>query len=186
MPRAIPPTNAAVSRGSVGSRVSGLRIVVRSAQAPSPKSQADSSTQKAISGAPPESTSGFISRPHYVRKRRAAPPADPSRSSFRGLPSYGRQSPKSSGTVAGCRARPPDACAVPRALQLLVPGREDAGPDLGDGDRELEVGRQRVVLRVDGPVVVAHPHLGATGVDHRLDRQHHAGLEQGAAARLAE
>ena len=40
--------------------------------------------------------------------------------------------------------------------------------------------------RVDGPAVVAHADLGAAGVDHRLDRQHHALLQLGALAGLAE
>src|SRR4051794_37208966 len=40
----------------------------------------------------------------------------------------------------------------------LVPGRQDARPVAGDGDGELEVGRQRAVLGVDRPAVVAHAH----------------------------
>ena len=39
---------------------------------------------------------------------------------------------------------------------------------------------------VDGPVVAAHPDLGRAGVDHRLDREHHARLQLRARARLAE
>src|SRR5215212_5266390 len=69
---------------------------------------------------------------------------------------------------------------------FLVPRSEDPRPIRGDRDRELEVGRERAVLRVDGPVVAADPDRRAAHVDHRLDGQNHALLEQRALARRAE
>src|SRR4051812_6938792 len=71
------------------------------------------------------------------------------------------------------------------AGSVQVPGGEDAGAVLRDGDGELEVGGQRAVGRIDGPVVIAEADVGAARVDHRLDGEHHARLEQGAAPRLA-
>src|SRR5690349_62291 len=67
----------------------------------------------------------------------------------------------------------------------LVPGREDAGTVGGDGDRELEVGRDGPVLGVDRPAVVAHADHVAARRGHRLDGQDHALLEPGAGAGLA-
>src|SRR5689334_9253297 len=43
---------------------------------------------------------------------------------------------------------------------IFVPGGEDPGAVLGDRDRELEVRGERAILRIDGPVVVAHTDLG--------------------------
>src|SRR3954454_22744153 len=67
----------------------------------------------------------------------------------------------------------------------LVPRGEDPRAAGGDGDRELEVGGQRPVLGVDRPAVVAHADLVAARVDHRLDREAHARLEQRALAGIA-
>src|SRR5437588_8659863 len=58
----------------------------------------------------------------------------------------------------------------------FVPGGQNPRPVRGDGHRELEVGGQRAVLGVDGPVIVAHPDPVAPGCDHRLDGQDHPGL----------
>ena len=80
---------------------------------------------------------------------------------------------------------PPRAAGQRGVAVLHVPGREDARPVGGDGDGELEVGGQRAVLGVDRPAVVAHAHAVAPGVDHRLDGEDHALLEQGAAAGVA-
>src|SRR4051794_27345746 len=61
---------------------------------------------------------------------------------------------------------------------VLVPRREDARAVRRDGHRELEVGGQRAVLRVDRPVVLGHPDGVPAGGDHRLDREDHALLEK--------
>src|ERR1700733_6878372 len=61
----------------------------------------------------------------------------------------------------------------------LVPGREDPRPGRRDGDRELEVRRQRPVLGVDRPVVVADAHGVAPGGDHRLAPEPPPPLPQG-------
>src|SRR5437764_6245917 len=67
---------------------------------------------------------------------------------------------------------------------ILVPGGQDPRPLGGDGDGELEVRGERAVLGVHRPAVIPHTHQRAAGVDHRLDRQHHALLELRPAARL--
>ena len=68
---------------------------------------------------------------------------------------------------------------------LQVPRRQDPRPLGGDGDGELEVGGQRAVLGVDRPAVVAHAHAVAPGVDHGLDGEDHALLQQRPAAGIA-
>src|SRR4029450_6875100 len=60
------------------------------------------------------------------------------------------------------QARPPNLARTPRALggrgfAALGPGGEEPRAGRGDRDRELEMGRKRAVLTVDGPAVVAHP-----------------------------
>src|SRR4051794_36201699 len=67
-----------------------------------------------------------------------------------------------------------------------MPGREDARAVPRNGDSVLEVGGQRAILGVDRPVVRAHPHVVGSDVHHGLDREHHALLELGPGARLAE
>ena len=52
---------------------------------------------------------------------------------------------------------------LPFDRSVLVPGGEDPRAVLGDRDRELEMGRERAVGRVHGPVVVADPDLGTAG-----------------------
>src|SRR3954470_14210253 len=52
------------------------------------------------------------------------------------------------------------------ALGVLVPRSEDPGALGGHRDGELEMGRQRPVLGVDRPVVVAHPGGVSAGRDH--------------------
>ena len=82
---------------------------------------------------------------------------------------------------------PPSRLGLGRRGGLgLVPGRENPRPGRGDRDRELEVRGERAVLGVDRPPVVAHPHLVAPGVDHRLDGQHHPLLQRHALAGRAE
>src|ERR1700741_3966280 len=59
-------------------------------------------------------------------------------------------------------------------LQLFeVPGGQHPRAFGLDGDRRLEVGGQRPILGVDGPVVVAHPDPVLAGRDHRLDAEDH-------------
>src|SRR5581483_810253 len=67
----------------------------------------------------------------------------------------------------------------------LVPGRQDPRPARGDRDRELEVGGQRAVLRVDRPLILADPHGVPAGRDHRLDGEHHPLLERNTGARVS-
>ena len=55
-----------------------------------------------------------------------------------------------------------------------APVAQHPGARRGDRHRVLEVGRQRSVLGARRPAVGVHPDAGAAGVDHRLDRQHHA------------
>src|SRR5215218_6774803 len=62
---------------------------------------------------------------------------------------------------------------------LLVPGCEDAGAVVGDGDRELEMRGEGAVRGVNGPVVVAQAHVRAARIDHGLDREDHPRLELG-------
>src|SRR3954469_11384061 len=67
-----------------------------------------------------------------------------------------------------------------------MPRREDPRTVPRNGDSVLEMGGQRAILGVDRPVVRAHAHVVGSHVHHRLDRQHHALLELGPRARLAE
>src|SRR4029450_342086 len=52
---------------------------------------------------------------------------------------------------------------------------EDLRAGLGHADAVLDVGGEGAVLRADGPAVVHQPRGGAAGVQHVLDRAHHAG-----------
>src|SRR3954453_5521810 len=81
-------------------------------------------------------------------------------------------------TGAGPRQALRSGRGGPRAE--LVPGREDARAVRRDGHRELEVGGQRAVLRVDRPVVLGDPDGVPAGGDHGLDREDHALLEDDA------
>jgi len=60
----------------------------------------------------------------------------------------------------------------------LADRRQDFGAVGRDRDRMLEVGRQAVVDGDHRPAVSQQGDVLAPGVDHRFDRQHHAGLEQ--------
>src|SRR4029453_15939375 len=55
--------------------------------------------------------------------------------------------------------------------------RQDLGTLLRDGDRVLEMGRQRAVTGHDGPAVGLHLDLVAAECEHRLDRQADPRLE---------
>src|SRR5437016_6007563 len=59
-------------------------------------------------------------------------------------------------------------------------------PVLGHRDRVLKVRRQAPVHGHRGPSILEDPHLPAAHRDHRLDREHHAGLELRPPSRLAE
>src|SRR6185503_21019759 len=65
-------------------------------------------------------------------------------------------------------------------LTRLAPGQH-AGAVAGDRDRVLAVGRQAAVAGVDGPAVVAALDVVRARRDHRLDREHHARGQLGAA-----
>src|SRR3954454_5723006 len=67
--------------------------------------------------------------------------------------------------------------SLQRFCLAQMPGGEDARTVPRNGDGVLEMGRQRPILGVDGPVVRAHPHMVGPDVHHRLDREHHALLE---------
>src|SRR5215212_11178762 len=69
--------------------------------------------------------------------------------------------------------------SLQRLCLAQVPGGEDARTVPRNGDSVLEVGRQRAVLGVDGPVVRAHAHVVRSHVHHRLDREDHPLLELG-------
>src|SRR3954453_3340848 len=73
-------------------------------------------------------------------------------------------------------------CSGLRGLQM--PWGEDPWPVARDGDRVLEMGGEGVVLGVDRPVVVAHPHRLPPDRDHRLDAEDQALLDHGAAPGL--
>src|ERR1700729_3063023 len=86
-----------------------------------------------------------------------------------------------SGASRRARCRPPVACQLPcaplrsrcgPAARGLVPGGQDPRPLGSDRDRELEVGGERAVLRVDRPVILADADAVAPGGDHRLRREH--------------
>ena len=87
--------------------------------------------------------------------------------------------------VRRCSARSRSSVSQAAARTLAVPGREDPGPLRGDGNRVLEVGRERPVPRVDGPVVGPHPHFVGARVHHRLDGEDHALRQLRAGAGLA-
>ncbi len=53
-------------------------------------------------------------------------------------------------------------------------------------DGVLELGRQRAVARHRGPAVGQHLHVRAAEIDHRLDREEHAGPQHDAFARPAD
>ena len=52
-----------------------------------------------------------------------------------------------------------------------------------DQDRVLPLRRERVILGDHGPAVGQQPHVALAGVDHRLDRERHAGRELDARCR---
>ena len=84
-------------------------------------------------------------------------------------------------------ARTDRACAPDASVQPALtkaggggdPGRERhhfvAG--LGDEHRVLPLRRERAVARDDGPAVAGFADVALAGVDHRLDRERHAGLQ---------
>src|SRR5271163_1143156 len=107
------------------------------------------------------------------------------------------------GTLDGSNiARGPRPSRLPVSLSLAAAGRrcratlalgrrqvprgEHARTVGGDGDGEFEVRGQRAVLGEDGPAVAGHADPRTPGRGHRLDRQHHALLEQRPLAGLAE
>src|SRR5690242_9235437 len=57
--------------------------------------------------------------------------------------------------------------------------REDLVAVVGDDDRVLELGRATGVAGDDGPPVVPHVPLMGAEVEHRLDGEGHAGLDDG-------
>src|SRR5262249_41953405 len=59
-------------------------------------------------------------------------------------------------------------------------GPQDHGSLGLKGDGELEVGRSAAVERPHRPTVTIDRHLGAPEVEHRLDRDDHARLQQAA------
>src|SRR6478609_633808 len=60
---------------------------------------------------------------------------------------------------------------------------EDLVSVVGDEDRVLELGRAPAVTGDDGPPVVPHVPLGGPEVEHRLDGEGHAGLDDGLVVR---
>ena len=91
------------------------------------------------------------------------------------------------GRRAACQ-RPASARRARRASAGEVLGSADEGgrgraagrkrhhlvAGVGDEDRVLPLRRQRAVFRDDGPAVAHLADLAPAGVDHRLDREHHA------------
>src|SRR3546814_3143020 len=59
---------------------------------------------------------------------------------------------------------------------------EDFAAVLGDPDAVLELGGERAVAGHRGPAVGEHLDRIFAGVDHRLDREEHAGFQFGAGA----
>src|SRR5450756_1742173 len=53
------------------------------------------------------------------------------------------------------------------------------GRGVGDQDRVLELRRAPSILGDNGPAVVPHVPLVGTQVEHRLDREGHAGFDDG-------
>src|SRR5262249_26207397 len=64
-----------------------------------------------------------------------------------------------------------------RASPLSLAGGENLGAVVQDGDRVLEMSRQRAVGSHHGPAIVEGNRLPAADVDHGLDRDNEARLE---------
>src|SRR6266852_2984557 len=64
--------------------------------------------------------------------------------------------------------------------------REDLDPGRGHADRVLELRRLRAVARHRGPAVGQDLHMRLAEIDHRLDSEKHAGLQQHAFAGPAD
>jgi len=74
---------------------------------------------------------------------------------------------------------PPPGSPHPWATTVPPLRRREQGPVLGDGDRALEMRRQRTVQRRSGPAVRVNPHGRPPHVHHRLDRQASPSLRTG-------
>src|SRR3546814_9507183 len=75
-----------------------------------------------------------------------------------------------------------DVCSSDLCVQSLRARGEDFAAVLGDPDAVLELGGERAVAGHRGPAVGEHLDRIFAGVDHRLDREEHAGFQFGAGA----
>src|SRR5207342_1075951 len=73
-----------------------------------------------------------------------------------------------------------------RLLGVALRQREDLDAGCGHADRVLELRRQRAVARHRGPAVGQDFHMRLAEIDHRLDREEHAGLQHHALAGAAD
>src|SRR5262245_65394596 len=73
-----------------------------------------------------------------------------------------------------------------RAVEALRREREDLDPGLGHRHGVLELGGERAVAGDRGPAVGKHLHVRAAEIDHRLDREEHAGAQHHAFAWAAD
>ena len=77
----------------------------------------------------------------------------------------------------------PCSTRVGRLVQAGWRKGENLYAVIGDPDGVLELSRQGSIARHGGPTIGQHFHVWATEIDHRLDREEHAGLEHDAFAR---